>query len=244
MELDVHQLHYHELNRRIREVLAAGNNRIELRNVSGQRFIGDGLVGSANLDIFGIPGNDLASFMNGPTVRVHNNAQDTCANTLNNGKLIIEGNAGDVLGYSMRGGRVYVLGNVGYRAGIHMKSYQNQVPVIIVGGSAGDFSGEYMAGGVLILLGMHGGRRGPVTGNYCGVGMHGGTIYVRGEVNPTHLGKDVEIRELSSQDLDAISGYLKDYCAEFDLSLEDVMSVPFVKLVPSSARPYGHLYAY
>lgn len=39
----------------------------------------------------------------------------------------------------MRGGRIFVRGNVGYRAGIHMKAYQEKVPVIIVGGETGAF---------------------------------------------------------------------------------------------------------
>ena len=54
----------------------------------------------------------------------------------------------------MRGGRVHILKDVGYRVGIHMKSYNDNKPVLVAGGNAGDFFGEYMAGGVLILLGM------------------------------------------------------------------------------------------
>ena len=57
------------------------------------------------------------------------------------------------------------------------------MPVIISGGSAGDFFGEYMAGGVLVLLGLDKNpRRTALVGDYIGTGMHGGMIFIRGEV--------------------------------------------------------------
>ena len=56
----------------------------------------------------GVPGNDLATFMDGPTVIVNDNAQDGIGNTMNRGLVVVNGDAGDVLGYGMRGGRLYV----------------------------------------------------------------------------------------------------------------------------------------
>lgn len=70
-----------------------------------------------------------------------------------------------------------------------MQEYEKQVPVIIIGGTAGDFFGEYMAGGIMILLGING--KTPIAGDYIGTGMHGGIIYIRGKVDPYHLGKEV-----------------------------------------------------
>jgi len=37
---------------------------------------------------------------------------------------------------------------------------------------------------------------------------------------------------------------LTEYCSEFDLDVEDILSEPFLTLYPHSVRPYGRLYAY
>jgi len=149
-----------------------------------------------------------------------------------------------VLGYSMRGGRVFVRGNAGYRIGIHMKSYMNKEPIIVIGGRAKDFAGEYMAGGKLIILGLDTPAEEPLVGRYCGSGMHGGAMYVRGAVPEWTIGKGVTPQEPTEADLAELRKILGDYCATFDLNLSEVMSKPFVKLSALSVRPHGRLYAY
>jgi glutamate synthase domain-containing protein 3 len=243
MEIDSKNLHYRDLNEQIRQAIRQGAKDILLQNVNGQRYIGDGIRGKIKIAIKGVPGNDLAAFMDGPTILASSNAQDAVANTMNGGKVVIHGDAGDVLGYGMRGGKLFVLGNVGYRVGIHMKSFKKHIPVIIVGGTARDFLGEYQAGGIIILLGME--RDGkPLTGNYVGTGMHGGVIYLRGEVDPFQLGKEVSISPIDEKDEERLKLYLKEYCEDFDLSLDEVMEQKFIKLLPTHLRPYGKIYAY
>ena len=244
MKIDAEKLYYADLNRKIREAVADGVSEIELLNVNGQRFIADGIKAKANIDIYGVPGNDLAAFMNGPTVIVHDNAQDGIANTMNDGKIVVHGHAGDVLGYGMRGGKLFVKGDVGYRVGIHMKSYKNQIPVLVAGGTAGDFFGEYMAGGILILLGLNVDEDRPLTGNYVGTGMHGGVIYMRGEPQPYQLGAEVGIQPLESDDEKVLNSILQEFSRDLQLDFAQIMSKPFIKLVPISHRPYGKLYAY
>lgn len=58
---------------------------------------------------------------------------------MNDGRIVVHGDAGDAVGYAMRGGEIYVEGSAGYRAGIHMKAYQDKKPVIVIGGKAGSF---------------------------------------------------------------------------------------------------------
>ncbi|MBI2877003.1 MAG: hypothetical protein HYY20_08995 [Candidatus Tectomicrobia bacterium] len=244
MRIDATGIYYRELNQMVREAIAGGEQEIELVGVNGQRYIGDGLSEKVKIVIHGVPGNDLSAFMNGPTVVVYANAQDGVANTMNDGKIVIHGHAGDVLGYGMRGGRLFVRGDVGYRVGIHMKSYKDQEPVIVVGGTAGDFLGEYMAGGVLILLGLGATNGQCLAGSYLGTGMHGGRIFVRGQVDPYQLGAEVGVRELNEADRKQLAALLQEYCQDLDLDYEQVMERDFIKLIPISHRPYGRLYAY
>lgn len=244
IRLDAEGVYYRILNKLVREAVNMGVGAVELVNVNGQRYIGDGLEGPVRIDIYGVPGNDLAAFMDGPHIVVHNNAQDGVGNTMNEGKVTIYGDAGDVLGYGMRGGKLHIQGDVGYRVGIHMKSYRDQVPVIIAGGRAGDFYGEYMAGGVLILLGLGKKNEQSIVGDYLGTGMHGGVIYIRGQVPQHRLGKEVGSSPLEEKDRALLIGYLTEFCADFALNLDEVLAEEFLKLVPVSHRPYGKLYSY
>jgi glutamate synthase domain-containing protein 3 len=243
MEIDAQGVHYRDLNAQIREAIANGETDICLRNVNGQRYIGAGLKGGpVRIEVNGVPGNDLASFMDGPRVEVHNNAQDGVANTMNAGTVIIDGHAGDVVGYGMRGGAVYISGDVGYRVGIHMKAYRGQSPVIVAGGTAGDFLGEYLAGGTLVLLGLE--RNGkPLSGDYCGTGIHGGEIFLRGEYDPWHLATEhAAVTEASDAELASITKHLEAFGAAFGIAVEEILGEPFVVLRPKSHRPFGDLY--
>jgi glutamate synthase domain-containing protein 3 len=245
LELDADDIYYRELNEQIYQAVQQGVTHIILRNVKGQRYIGGNLSTAIKMDIYGTPGQDLASFMRGPLLTVYGNAQDCVGNTMDDGKIIIRGRAGDVLGYGMRGGRIYVGGDVGYRVGIHMKQYEEKIPVIIVGGTAGDFLGEYMAGGVIIVLGMMKEKNGrPLTGNFLGTGMHGGAIYVRSQVELYQLGKGLSPHKLEPGDLEILRYYLEDFGKHMHLSLASMLDKEFTKIMPYTHRPYGSMYAY
>ena len=237
-------LHYRDLNEKVHLAVGNGEREIILDNVNGQRYIGDGLSGDVKITINGVPGNDLGAFMDGPTIVVNSNAQDGIGNTMNAGRIIVHGDAGDIVGHSMRGGEIFIGGDVGYRVSIHMKSYKDLRPVVIVGGRARDFMGEYMAGGVLIVLGLKRRKVEPIVGNYCGIGMHGGTIYLRSKVEDYQLGKEVKKFSSDEKDYRILRKHLKEYCTFFSLDLSEIINSKFIKLFPSTLRPYGQLYAY
>jgi len=244
VRIDARGVYYKSLNEQIRHEVEAGVTTVILDGVNGQRYIGNGIRGEGvTIVVNGVPGNDLATFMNGPRVIVNENAQDGVANTMNAGLVVVNGDAGDVLGYGMRGGRLYVRGDVGYRVGIHMKAYQDQHPVIVVGGCARDFFGEYMAGGEMILLGLAGAGQ-PLVGSYVGTGMHGGVIYLRGRVEPHQLGREVGVAEPNADEQARIRELVTDFCREVQVEPGPVLAAPFLKLYPQSHRPYGRLYAY
>ncbi len=244
VNVDASGLHYSELNTRLRDIVANGNRKIELRNVYGQRYIGTDLDKPVEIEIFGTPGNDLGAFMNGPRIIVHGNAQDGCGNTMNEGEIIVHGHAGDTVGLSARGGRIFIREDVGYRAGIHMKEYEDKMPVVVIGGTAQDFFGEYMAGGTLILLGLNLGEDKSHKARFIGTGMHGGVIYVRGNVADYQMGKEVGVADLEESDHDALRKYVSEFAGYFDFNAGDILAHKFIKLFPRWLRPYGRLYAY
>jgi glutamate synthase domain-containing protein 3 len=241
LAIDAKDMHYKELNKIIRESILSGVKNILLENVNGQYYIGDGIKGDdITITVNGVPGNDLGVFMDGPSIIVNNNVQDNIGNTMNAGKITVNGDAGDVIGYGMRGGRIYIRGNAGYRIGIHMKGYNEQIPVIIIGGKVGSFFGEYMAGGVMVLLSLDNSEES--VGEYFGVGMHGGAIYMKQKIDFSKYSKEVEFLEANDSDMSFLKKYLSEYAKDFNLSSEDLIKGPFYKIIPSSARPYAHLY--
>lgn len=244
MVIDATGLDHRQLNVRIRAALADGQRILELTHVNGQRYIAAGLRDQAEIIVNGVAGNDLAAFMDGPTIIVKANAQDAVGNTMNAGKVVVHGDARDVIGYAMRGGRIFIKGDVGYRVGIHMKSYQDQVPAVVIGGRARDFLGEYMAGGILVLLGLNGAGAHPIAGSYTGTGMHGGAIYLRGQLADHMLGKEVKSFGLDDNDKKVVDGLLQEFFVHFAAGSGAVDLKDIVKLVPVSHRPYGRLYAY
>lgn len=243
VKIDASGLIYRELNARLREVVLNETQKIELQNVYGQRYIGTDLDKPVEIEVFGTPGNDLGAFMDGPRIIVHGNAQDGCGNTMNDGEIIVHGHAGDIIGLSARGGKIFVREDVGYRAGIHMKEYQDKKPVLVIGGTAQDFLGEYMAGGILILLGLNLSEEEHHKANFIGTGMHGGVIYLRGSVEGYQLGKEVGLAELKEKDCQILQKFVGEFAAHFGYEAGEILKRKFIKLFPRWRRPYGRLYA-
>ena len=233
--IDANNLYYRDLNARLQNMVSDSTYKVEIRGVAGQRYIGTGLRFPVEIDVFGTPGNDLGAFLD---------AQDVCGNTMNKGEIIIHGHAGDVTGLSARGGKIFVRDDVGYRAGIHMKEYQDKKPVLVIGGTAQDFLGEYMAGGILILLGLNLGNQEFHRSRYVGTGMHGGVIYLRGKINEYQLGREVGMAALEEQDCRLLEKYVSEYATNFSFKPMEIIKHEFVKLFPRWLRPYGRLYAY
>jgi glutamate synthase domain-containing protein 3 len=229
------------LNQNIRDLIKNGEKRILIKNVTGQRYLAAGLTGNIEIEIFGTPGNDLGAFMDGPKIEVHGNGQDCIGNTMGGGKLIIHGDVGDITGMSMRGGRILIEGDSGYRTGVHCKGVPEKEPSIVIGGEAQDFLGEYMAGGTILVLGLNL-KDNLHPADFVGTGMHGGIIYIRGEVLGT--GKEVEILEVDKKDKENIKELVEDYSKYFHCDVKDILKSRFKKLIPKNSRPYGKLYAY
>ncbi len=240
---------YKPLNEEVHRAAAAGHDLIRLTDVCGQRFLAAGLEGNVRLEVYGTPGNDLGVFMDGPTIEVFGSAQDQAGNTMNAGTIIVHGNAWDVTGLAARGGKIFVKGDGGYRIGIHMKEFRRHKPVIVYGGCVREFFGEYMAGGVLVALGLDlragdGPRPAarPPAGPSLASGIHGGVIYLRGDVPDYYLGVGALRREFGEGDRKLLEPILKEFCGHFGIPLEPLWDAPFAKVVPGSSRPFAKYY--
>ena len=206
----------------------------------GQRFIAAGLTGK-DITIHGIPGNALGAYLNGGTLTVMSNAQDAVGDTMNEGTIVIHGNIGDAAGYAMRGGKIYIRGNAGYRAGIHMKAYQDKVPLMVIGGKAGSFLGEYQAGGVIIVLNLKTPEK-KCVGFFPCTGMHGGKMFLRSACQDVVFPEQVTARPADEDDLKELRDYLKEYCELFSLDEEAVLASDFTVVTPDSKNPYRQMY--
>ena len=160
---------------------------------------------------------------------------------MNKGTITVYGSSGDATGYAMRGGAIYVRDSAGYRAGIHMKSYMDHIPVLVIGGKAGSFLGEYQAGGYIVVLGLGFEDQIPV-GNFCGTGMHGGKIFLRTDTLPKDLPAQVKSAEATEEDMAEIADYISEYCQKFKVDERRVLSARFFVLTPDTKNPYKQLY--
>ncbi len=218
------------------------NEEITITGCLGERYVGSGLKDGI-LHIEGTPGNALASYLDGGTVYVDGNAQDAAADTMNSGLLAVRGSAGDALAYGMRGGRVYILGDAGYRAGVHMKAYEDKKSVLVIGGRTGSFLGEYLAGGIIVVLGL--GKEGKdITGYFCGNGMYAGTIYLRTDRVPLNLSDKLIERNVGEEEKERIlRPIVTDFADTFSLSAESCLDGGFIAIEADKSKSYSQLYA-
>lgn len=235
-------IHYTPLNTMIRSAVARGVEEIRIENVLGQRFIADGLKGRARITVCGTPGGDLGMFMSGPVIEVFGNCDHAPGNTMDAGEIIIHGNSGDATAHSMRGGMVMVEGDIGYRGGIHMKEYGDHRPVLIAGGNACSFLGEYMAGGIIIILGCQGERILPDRG--VGTGIHGGEIFIRGDIPERILGVGARKALATDEDLARIKTLIEKYADAFSVDKELLLSPEYTRITPASGRPFANKYTW
>ena len=237
MKLQAKELSYRAINEALRQPRDAENT---IEDCLGQRFLCTGMS-QGNYIFTGVPGNALGAYLNGAELVVRGNVQDAVGDTMNDGKIVIHGSAGDALGYSMRGGKIFVKGDVGYRAGIHMKEYEEKVPVIVIGGKTGSFLGEYQAGGRIIVLGLTENNR-PIVSNFPSTGMHGGKVYLRSDCENVRFPAQVHAERATEEDKQEIFGDLTEFANAFGYSVKELLDAPFTVVRPNSSNPYRQMY--
>ena len=244
LEIDARNVTYRELNTRLRDAVVSGTQRMVIRNVHGQRYIGTNLGKPVEVEVQGTPGNELGAFMDGPRIVVRGNVPDGCGNAMNSGEIIVHGHAGDNLGLSARGGKIFVRGDVGRWAGKHMKAFKGQKPVMVIGGTAEDYLGEYLAGGTLVLLGLTRKEAQPPATRLIGNGTQDGVIYLSGTIGDRQVANVVAKGELDDNELVELRQYVAEFAGHFGYDADDILKVKFTKLNPLHVRTDSRLYAY
>ena len=229
--------HFTKANALVREALGKAAT-VEIREAFAQRYLGCGIQAGKTLLIHGVPGNDMACYMDGGEIEVFGNAQDQIGNTMNDGLVVVHGRCGDAAGYGMRGGKIFVRDGCGWRVGIHMKQFEDKRPAIVIGGDAGSFLGEYLAGGVIVLLGK--------PGRHLATGMHGGVIYLKHRIADDEVSEGLVQEPVDEADRALIRSLLERYNGFFAADLGapvDATGEGFFRLRPATARPYASMYA-
>jgi glutamate synthase domain-containing protein 1/glutamate synthase domain-containing protein 3 len=217
-----------------------GYKRIIVFNTRGQRFIGCGLGPNSQglrIDVYGDPGDYLASGLDGGEIYVHGSAQDQVAQIIKSGKLVIYGDVGHAFMYGSKGGEVYVLGSAAGRPLINSVGS----PKVVINGTCLDYLAEsFMAGdplkggGFVILNGLTINDEGeiieledPYPGSNLFSLSSGGAIYIRDpynmlDENQLHGGKYVK---LSIEDWKLIYPYLKKNEELFGITVDFLLTV-------------------
>ena len=124
-------------------------------------------------------------------------------------------------------------------AGIHMKEYGEDKPVLVIGGIAGDFLGEYQAGGLIIVVNTE--RAACPLGEDYAAGMHGGKIVVFTDCQPAPRA-GVQVRAVEARDIKEIEVYMRRFCTFASLDYSSEVNRKAYVLEPMGRNPYKRLY--
>jgi glutamate synthase domain-containing protein 1/glutamate synthase domain-containing protein 3 len=247
------------LSRAIVVLYQRGFRRIIVADACGQRFIG-GALGPASeglqIDVYGSPGDYLASGIDGASVIVHSSAQDQLAQIMKGGKLVVYGDVGQTFMYAAKGGEAFILGNAAGRPLINAVGR----PRVVINGTCLDYLAEsFMAGdplnggGFIILNGIRFDEDGAIReleapypgGNLFSLAS-GGAIYIRDprcQVTADQLNGG-EFAPLIAMDWNLIRPYLEKNESIFGIPLESLLTVDGTLQSPARVyrkiRPAGH----
>jgi len=206
----------------------------------GQRYIGNGLGPETDdvvMDVYGSPGDYLASGMDGLTIIVHNNAQDQLGQIIKRGKLVIYGDVGQTFLYGAKGGEIYVMGNAAGRPMINSVGK----PKVVINGTCLDFLAEscmagdpHNDGGFAVLNGIKFDDDGhvvelkqPYPGSNIFSLASGGAIFIRDPRN-TLVNQQLNggvIEPIDKRDWDLITPYLEENERLFNIRMDDLLMV-------------------
>jgi methylamine---glutamate N-methyltransferase subunit B len=185
-----------EINRAIRDAIAAGDREIAVQNPAARHNIAVAVLQDVKITVDGSVGYYCGGMSDGVRLEVHGSAGWGLAECLMSGTVVVDGNAGNGAAASIRGGTVVVRGDASARAGIAMKG-----GTLIVGGRCGYMTGFMMQRGRIIVCG--GG--GPALAD----SMYEGIVYIGGDIE--ELGNDAVVSDVGDAEAEEIQTALDRY---------------------------------
>ena len=184
-QTDAHGKAPREINRQIKDLIAAGETKITVVRCEAQHNLAVGILAPVSIVFAGSVGYYCGGLIDGPDLEIHGSAGWGLGESMISGSIRVRGNAGNSCAASIRGGTVVVHGSVGARAGISMKG-----GLLIVERDSGYMTGFMMQKGAIIVCG----NAGPALAD----SMYEGVIYVGGEI--AELGNDAVVSEPDAGD--------------------------------------------
>jgi glutamate synthase domain-containing protein 3 len=185
-ELSGEQLSIREINREIRQRLAAGEP-VVVTSPGARHNLGVALLTPGQVTFEGSVGYYCAGLGDGASVRVTGSAGWGLAEAMLTGDIVVEGSAGNSAGAAIRGGTIVIHGDSGARTGISMKG-----GLILVGGSCGYMSGFMGQKGTMIICGD--------TGEAFADSMYETVCFVGGTI--AELGNDAIVEQPSPEEIE------------------------------------------
>jgi glutamate synthase domain-containing protein 3 len=185
-----------EINRLLREAIAAGRREVHVVAPDARHNLGVALLQPVRVVIEGSVGYYCAGMMDGAHVEVRGSAGWGAAESMLGGTVIIDGNAGSGAAASIRGGTVVVRGDAAARAGVSMKG-----GTLLIGGSCGYMAGFMMQKGRIVVCGD--------AGEALADSMYEGVVFVGGRI--ASLGNDAVVERPNDEEQAALRELLATY---------------------------------
>jgi glutamate synthase domain-containing protein 3 len=198
-----------DINRQLREAIAAGQQDIRVLNPDARHNLGVALLQPVRVVFEGSVGYYCAGLMDGATVEVRGSAGWGAAESMMGGTVVIDGSAGSGVAAAIRGGTVVVRGDAAARAGVSMKG-----GTLLAGGSCGYMAGFMMQKGRIVICGD--------AGDALADSMYEGVVFVGGKI--AALGNDAVIEEPSAEDRAALHDLLTAYNLPAPAAFQKVVS--------------------
>jgi glutamate synthase domain-containing protein 3 len=207
--IDCHGLSTRDINRRLREAVAAGEPEVRLLHPDARHNLAVALLRPVRVVVEGSVGYYCAGMIDGATVEVRGSAGWGAAESMLGGTVVIDGSAGSGVAASIRGGTVVVRGDAAARAGVSMKG-----GTLLIGGDCGYMAGFMMQKGTLVVCGD--------AGEALADSMYEGVVFVGGKIRA--LGNDAVVGEPTAADAAALRGLLATYDIPHPPSVKKVVA--------------------
>src|SRR5437867_11784043 len=198
-----------EINRLLREAIAAGQREIRLLKPDARHNLGVALLEPVHVVFEGSVGYYCAGMIDGARMEIRGSAGWGTAESMLSGTVVIDGNAGSGVAACIRGGTVVVRGDAAARAGVSMKG-----GTLLIGGRCGYMAGFMMQKGRMVICGD--------AGDALADSMYEGVVFVGGKIEA--LGNDAVLEDPTAADRDALQELLRTYQVPEPKTFQKVVS--------------------